>query len=197
MCRKPVFLLKEVADAFEKMYRAAEKEGFRLTLISGFRSFSHQKRIWQKKHKTNPYLYENEEMRILKIMEYSAMPGTSRHHWGSDIDVVSLKNSFFEKGYGQEVFLWLKKNGNRFGFRQVYTAGRAHGYKEERWHFTYFPLSTEYLMAYKKQIQPSDIYGFSGDLLVGKLDIIEKYVLGINPELLEKTNMLLESKRGF
>ena len=184
MCSKPIFLVKEVADAFEALYRAAERDSIRLTLLSGLRTFAAQKRIWEHKyHHKYRYLFDNETQKIKKIMEYSAMPGTSRHHWGSDIDVVSLHNAFFKKGYGQKVFLWLKKNGRRFGFIQVYTAGRGYGYKEERWHYTYFPLSAIYLKAYKKHISAKDIYGFSGDHLVEKLNIINQYVFGINSEL--------------
>ena len=186
MCSKSIFLIKEVADAFELLYKAAEQEGIHLTLISGFRSFEDQKRIWIFKYQSKyRYLYDSEEQRIKKIMEFSSMPGTSRHHWGTDIDILSLKNAYFDRGHGRKAFLWLSKNAPRYGFRQVYTPNRAYGYNEERWHFSYFPLSREYLMAYKKKISPKDIYGFPGYKLIKKLNIIDKYVFGINPKLLK------------
>ena len=113
---KNVFLVKEASISFEEMYREALKDGIKLTLLSGFRSFAKQKQIWQFKYNKKYRQIKIEEERIEKIMNFSSMPGTSRHHWGTDIDVVSLNNSFFKKGYGKKVFSWLKKNGARFGF---------------------------------------------------------------------------------
>ena len=180
---KNIFLLKEVADAFEKLYQAAKKDGIKLTLLSGFRSFEKQKQIWQFKYHEKYRHIKLKKERIEKIMNFSSMPGTSRHHWGTEIDVVSLNNAFFKKGYGKKVFLWLKKNGPAFGFFQVYTPGRFYGYNEESWHFTYLPLSQIYLKSYQQLISAKDIRGFDGDFLVKKLNIIQKYVFGINPKL--------------
>ncbi|NJK84501.1 MAG: M15 family metallopeptidase [Saprospiraceae bacterium] len=44
----------------------------------------------------------NPQERALKILKYSSMPGTSRHHWGTDIDLNSFSNSYFEQGEGKK-----------------------------------------------------------------------------------------------
>ena len=46
---------------------------------------------------------------VKEIMKYSSMPSTSRHHWGTDIDLNSLENSYFEKGEGKKYSIgWLQ-----------------------------------------------------------------------------------------
>ena len=178
---KKTFLEKETYNAFLKMRAAALKEGITMTIVSGGRDFYHQKRIWEGKWKR----YEAEEpiKRILKIMEYSSMPGTSRHHWGTDIDINNLNNSYFEKGEGLVLYQWLCAHAEEFGFYQTYTnkytTDRHSGYNEEKWHWSYFPLSTKYLQFYKKNIGYEDISGFSGSKLAIKVGAIERYVQGV------------------
>ena len=80
-----------------------------------------------------------------KILLYSSMPSTSRHHWGTDIDINSLEPSYFEYGRGKIEYDWLVKNGAKFGFCQTYSDfaknDRSSGYQEESWHWTYMPKS--------------------------------------------------------
>jgi len=52
------------------------------------------------------------------------MPGTSRHHWGSDVDLYSLEDIDFLKGNGKIIYQWLTDNAASYGFCQPYTAGR-------------------------------------------------------------------------
>jgi len=51
------------------------------------------------------------------------MPGTSRHHWGTDVDLFSLDNKFFESGDGKIWYSWMVQNAAKYGFCQPYTAG--------------------------------------------------------------------------
>lgn len=178
---KKTFLEKETYKAFLKMRAAAMTEGIPMTIVSGGRNFDHQKRIWEGKWKR----YEADEpiKRILRIMEYSSMPGTSRHHWGTDIDLNNFENSYFEKGEGLVLYQWLCANAKEFGFYQVYTnkstTDRHSGYNEEKWHWSYFPLSTQYLKFYEENVNYQDISGFSGSELAIKVKAIEHYVLGV------------------
>ena len=182
-CNKEIYLQKAVYESYQKMHKSALKSGIRLTLISGTRNFYEQKWIWDKKWSTYKNLKPRE--RAVKILEYSSMPTTSRHHWGTDLDLVSLNNKFFETSYGKKVYSWLQSHAHKHGFYLVYTNkgdGRE-GYNEEKWHWTYVPLSKRYLKYYNQNIVSKDIKGFKGDELVSKLDIIKKYVNGISKEL--------------
>ncbi len=186
---KKIYLRKEVLNAFEKMATQAEKDGISLKIISGTRNFDYQKRIWDYKW-NEKYKNVAKNKRALKILEFSSMPCTSRHHWGTDMDINNLENSYFEKGKGKKEYDWLVKNAKKYGFYQVYTSknnGRT-GYNEEKWHWSYVPLSSLYLDFYNKNITNQDITGFQGSEFVSKIDMIKNYVNGINPEILNYKN---------
>jgi len=185
-----MLLRKDAFDAFEQMHAAAKKDGVQLKIISATRPFSHQKSIWEAKwtgkrkvdggdlSKTHP----NVKDRALKILEYSSMPGSSRHHWGTDIDINALTNGYFAKGKGKKEYDWLVANAPQFGFCQPYSpkgSARPHGYNEEKWHWSYLPISRVLTEQYQLRIKNEDISGFAGAEAAPKIDIVGRYVLGI------------------
>lgn len=184
------YLLKETFEAFLKMYKAAKQEGITLTILSATRNFSVQKSIWEAKWtgarkvggKNLSLAIPDPILRAREILKYSSMPGSSRHHWGTDIDLNSFNNSYFDQGKGKAEYDWLQQNAPRFGFCQPYTEkyrGGRTGYNEERWHWSYTPLSKGFLTAYVKQITLNDITGFKGAETAAASGIIEAYVKGI------------------
>jgi D-alanyl-D-alanine carboxypeptidase len=124
-------LRKEVAECFVEMRSAAELEGIKLFSASSYRNYDHQKRIWDQKHKkfTKEGLSEIDVLH--KLIEYSTLPGTSRHHWGTDLDIIDLavkppvdalnEIHFNENGVYSKLYEWLQKNANNYGFYEVYT----------------------------------------------------------------------------
>jgi D-alanyl-D-alanine carboxypeptidase len=179
---KPNMLLrKEAFEAFKKMFEAAEKEGVVLKIISSTRNFDRQKEIWEGKWTRFAKDAPSPKDRALKILEYSSMPGSSRHHWGTDIDLNDLNNPTFEKGGKYEkVYQWLAAHAHEYGFCQPYTAGRPSGYREEKWHWSYTPLSKILLEQYKNNLSEADIEGFKGAETAAGIGIVKNYVLGIN-----------------
>lgn len=168
------------------MFNQAKTENINLKIISGTRNFYEQKSIWQRKWER--YKNLTPIKRAKKILEYSSMPSTSRHHWGTDIDLNNLNNSYFEKGGGKKEYNWLVNNANRYGFYQVYTSkenGRK-GYNMEKWHWSYMPLAKKYLKFYNENIRIDDINGFKGAELSKELDVINSYVNGISKQLIEE-----------
>lgn len=193
--RDDFLLRKDTYTAFEKMYEAAKKDGIELKIISATRPFAHQKRIWEAKWNGSRKIggqdisktIKEPTKRALKILEYSSMPGTSRHHWGTDIDLNALTNDYFEKGNGLKEYEWLSKNASRFGFCQPYSkkgADRPNGYNEEKWHWSYLPYAKKLTDQYKLRVEYRSILGFEGAETAPKIEVIEKYVLGINTECL-------------
>ena len=192
-------LLPQVAHAFKEMETAAKKDGIDLKVVSSFRSYTAQKGIWNRKYKR----FINEGLSgpeaITKIIEYSTLPGTSRHHWGTDIDLIEgsekvegdvLLEEHFHKGAYQKLHLWLQKNATRFGFDIVYTKDSLRkGFLYEPWHYSYTAISRKFLKIYQEN---ELIYSIKQDsTLLGKEfispEFIEGYyrenVLGINPLL--------------
>jgi LAS superfamily LD-carboxypeptidase LdcB len=177
---KELYLNEKVATAFIALYTKAKADGVELKIISGTRNFKEQKIIWERKWEKYKSLEPME--RALKILEFSAMPGSSRHHWGTDIDINSLNNSYFHSGKGRKAYQWLKTHANTFGFYQVYTT-KDHsrtGYNTEEWHWSYLPLASKYLDFYNALVSEKDIKGFSGYEQAQKVMIIKNYVNGIS-----------------
>ena len=91
------YLQKETYNAFKSMRTKAKKDGVYLNIVSATRTFNRQKNIWERKWtgkrkvagKNLSRAIPNHTKRAKEILKYSAMPGTSRHHWGTDIDIYS------------------------------------------------------------------------------------------------------------
>jgi zinc D-Ala-D-Ala carboxypeptidase len=182
------YLRKESYEAFVKMATAAKQEGLNLFIISATRNFDAQKTIWENKWEGRTKV-EGKNLTTIKdlkerarlILLYSSMPGTSRHHWGTDMDLNSLENAYFASGEGLKIYQWLTSHAAEYGFCLPYTSkvnGRT-GYEEEKWHWSYMPLSKILLEEYKKTINYSDITGFKGSEVAKSIKAIENYVQGI------------------
>lgn len=194
--REGMFLQKETYESFKKMHTAAKLDGVSFVIKSATRNFISQKGIWEAKWngsrkiengKDAKKAYPNPKDRALKILEYSSMPSTSRHHWGTDIDLNNFTNEYFEKGKGKVEYDWLKNNAHKFGFYQPYTkkgSERPHGYNEEKWHWSYLPLSKKYIDQMKLRMKDELVKGFQGAEVAKEIGVVEKYILGINQECL-------------
>jgi len=193
-------LRKEAYDAFVKMCAAAAKDGFDIYVVSSYRTYAHQNRIWERKYKRFTKQGLSPIQAIKKIITYSTIPGTSRHHWATDIDIIDKNASYSgdvlvpKKFHGDGPFCklreWLEEHANSFGFYIVYT-DHAHrkGFKYEPWHYTYAPISIPMLKEYRKlnikeMLQKEKLMGsehFSEEFINS---YIKENILDINPELL-------------
>ena len=193
-------LRKDAYDAFLLMKKEAETDNININIVSSYRSFSHQNSIWERKYKLYTSQGMSPEEAIEKIIEYSTIPGTSRHHWGTDMDIVDgnvkqpknlLNPENFEANacFGK-LKQWMDKNSKQFGFYLVYTDDvHRKGFKYEPWHYSYRPLSCEYLSEYR-QLNLTDI--LQTEHLMGNNHFSETFltnylnenILDINPELL-------------
>lgn len=195
--RDGMYMHKKAYNAFLKMHNAAGKDGIELIIVSAFRDFDHQKRIWENKWTGRQILSGNiiatdimdSEERAMEILKFSAMPGTSRHHWGTDIDMNSLNNNYFASGRGMREYEWLVDHAHKFGFCQPYThknEERQSGYEEEKWHWSYKPVSSVYLKYFQQLVSYDDITGFEGQETAPQINIIKNYVLTVNQKCLNQ-----------
>ena len=149
-------LLPEAYLKFKQMQNDAKKEGVEIEIVSGYRSYQKQKDIWNNKYNKN---FENGILgikNISRIIQYSTLPGTSRHHWGTDIDIIDkrfipkgdllIEKNYAENGIYSQLFSWMKKNSKKYGFYLVYDdSPKRKGFKFEPWHYSYKPLSVIFL----------------------------------------------------
>lgn len=188
-----VFLEMETADAFEKMKRSALDDGVEIRVVSGYRSFERQKEIWNKKIRDFLKSFGEEEA-VRWTLRYSAFPGTSRHGWGTDMDITGKERvinpleskNYREGGIYYGVYKWLKGNAEKFGFYQVYIE-ESDTRDVEEWHWSYAPRSREFLGLFLKKIEPNFLKGRGIELSEYVLNSFEEYIknymLKINPNL--------------
>ena len=192
-------MLPEAAEAFEKMKAAALEQGFELKVVSSYRSYDRQKAIWNRKFNRNQSEGLSPEENIKKIIEYSTLPGTSRHHWGTDIDIVDgaippegdvlLTEKFHDGGPYEPLRVWLEENAASFGFICAYPDDDTRsGFYYEPWHYSYAPNAVLFYRAYLELNLPQlllddDLEGrdyLTHDFLT---HYRQSHVRGIHPDL--------------
>jgi LAS superfamily LD-carboxypeptidase LdcB len=159
----PCALHNEVVAPFLAMRAAAAADGIDLVAFSSFRDFDRQLAIWNGKFRGerpmqdragNPLdaLMLRPEERVAAILWWSALPGASRHHWGTDFDVLDARA--LPAGYKMQVVpaeytaggpfhrltTWLDSHMHAFGFFRPYTTDRG-GVAPEPWHLSYAPVA--------------------------------------------------------
>jgi len=197
--KRKIKILKTVNLKFNQMKNAAKKEGINMKIVSGYRSFHRQKLIWNRKFLNNKKQGLNPFENINKIIRYSTIPGTSRHHWGTDIDIIDenhnikgdllLEKNFYNNSF-EPLRLWMEKNSYKFGFVLPYTKDlNRNGFLYEPWHYSHSELSIPFLKEYIKHKMIEEIY--DPEILgINKLtksflkEYQEKFILGINKKLL-------------
>ncbi len=195
-----ILLEKETYSAFIKMKDAAEKDGIIIKLVSGFRDFYRQQMIWNNKYKkfTNEFSLDGPTA-IKEIIRFSTIPGTSRHHWGTEIDIIDknfenekdllISKKYEEGGIFNSLKKWMDKNSKRFGFYIVYDDdSNRPGFEYEPWHYTYKPISDLYQREFlklnlKSIISKTKVEGkeFINDEFIKKY--IDENIMGISSHL--------------
>lgn len=128
-----IYMQPEAAAALEELFEAASQEGVTLYATSGFRSYSTQKAIFERKLKTMSERSANASV---------AKAGYSEHQTGLAMDIegettlgTGLTELFGESPEG----IWVAENCHRFGFIVRYPEGKTDitGYIYEPWHIRY------------------------------------------------------------
>jgi LAS superfamily LD-carboxypeptidase LdcB len=149
-------LEKETYTALTDMIIDAQKDGLKIWCSSAYRSFYNQKQIWNQKYNSLASENLDNDTIINKILEFTSIPGTSRHHWGTDFDLTDalayqINNplsieQYSEKGEFAYLHYWLTKNAYKYDIHQVYTEDiNRGGILYEPWHYSYRPSAKKCL----------------------------------------------------
>ena len=154
----PLFgnMQEEVYMAYEHMRKAAAKAGIDIKVVSAHRSYNRQREIWNAKYRKLISQGLSAKDAIQEIITFSTLPGTSRHHWGTDIDIIDnanpqsgdvlLAEKYYGDGPSSALRNWMNQNAADYGFLEVYTDHpNRKGFAHEPWHYTYHSLSKAYL----------------------------------------------------
>ena len=127
---RPARLTAPAHDAWQRMVRAASRDGVTLQIASAFRSVEYQAGLVQRKLERG--------QRLEKILRVSAAPGFSEHHTGRAIDVTTPDSEPLEESFeATPAHDWLQRHGAEFGFTLSYPRDNRHGICFEPWHWCF------------------------------------------------------------
>lgn len=152
-------LHRDVVEPFLAMRASARSDGIDLVPASSFRDFDRQLAIWNDKCAGSRELLDaqgrpldaatlDEDALVDAILVWSALPGASRHHWGTDLDVFDaaaappgyrvrlVPEEYAPDGVFGRLGAWLEENAARHGFFRPYAVFRG-GSRPEPWHLSH------------------------------------------------------------
>lgn len=156
-------LHRDVVQAFGAMRAAAARAGLGLEAASAFRDFARQRDLWNAKYRGERPLLDaagrpldsarlDERQKIEAILLWTALPGASRHHWGTDLDVFDrralpegqrlrlVREEYAPDGVFGALTAWLDRHMRRYGFYRPYGTGST-GTAPEPWHLSFAPVA--------------------------------------------------------
>jgi len=168
-----------MVEPFRRLVGAAARAGFEIKIVSAFRDFQGQLHIWNEKATGKRAILDSAsqpidasrltpEERVLAILRWSALPGASRHHWGTDVDIVDAKaippgyrvqlvpEEVEGNGFFAPLHDWLDLHMGEHGFFRPYAEDRG-GVSPERWHISYEPVARAYYDSYTLELMESVI----------------------------------------
>lgn len=160
---------RAVVPAWQALVADARAAGFDPAIASGFRNYQRQLLIWNGKACGERAVLDStgqpldvaaldEWALVQAILRWSALPGASRHHWGTDIDVYDraavdaayavqlTPDEVADDGPFGAFHRWLDERierGESHGFFRPYAADTG-GVAPERWHLSYAPMALYY-----------------------------------------------------
>jgi LAS superfamily LD-carboxypeptidase LdcB len=196
----------EVAASLLAMRDAAAEVGIDLKPSSGFRDFDRQLAIWNAKWAGDRPLFDREGRQLERaqlsdsqaidaILCWSALPGGSRHHWGSDFDLIDqaaipegyqvqlVPAEYAPDGVFGKLSQWLDENMHQFGFFRPYRTDRG-GVSPEPWHVSYAAVAVPAveslsLSTLRQVLEASDIAG-KAHVLARLPEIYTRYLLAVD-----------------
>ncbi|WP_026973079.1 M15 family metallopeptidase [Aliagarivorans marinus] len=160
---------RAVIDDLRRLRQAAQRDGLALEVFSGFRDFDAQARIWNAKWLGQRTLLDDqsqaldynslsESERLHAILRWSALPGASRHHWGTDFDLYSpallaegerlelIQPEYQAGGCQAPLARWLEQHAAEYGFFYPYQHDLG-GVAFEPWHLSHYSCAQSCLAA--------------------------------------------------
>lgn len=121
----------EAATALESLFDAAKSDSVTLLAVSGYRTYSYQKKLYDNKVSSAGQKEAD---------KYVAQPGASEHQTGLAMDVLSNEYTSLDDGFEKtKAFKWLEENCSKYGFIIRYPKDKENitGYNYEPWHIRY------------------------------------------------------------
>ncbi len=185
---------------------ASRADGIELAVVSGYRDLGRQVAIWNGKFRGERPLLDRSGRALERtqladravvdaILTWSALPGASRHHWGTDFDLIDrarlrpgarielATGQFAAGGAFASLSAWLGLNAPRFGFFRPYATDHG-GISPEPWHVSYAPVAVPALTQLSLEVLAEAVAGSSMDareqVLMRLAELYRRYVTPID-----------------
>lgn len=206
-CEIEAQLTQPTLENFKALTSCAKKSGIDIQVVSSHRSFEKQLRIWNEKYSgKRPILSQkgaimdgaklSAQERVNAILIWTALPGISRHHWGTDLDIIDkdkvqngysvqlVPEEFSRGGIFSNLDIWLEQHLTQFGFFRPYR-GIQSGFQAEPWHISSIKESERFfsMLTFERLaslLSKTDILG-KKEILELLPDLYRQYVLSIDP----------------
>jgi len=200
-------LHRAVVQPFLAMRAAAAGEGIDLVPFSSFRDFDRQLVIWNAKARGERELRGadgqlldaqrlDDDARVAAILCWSALPGASRHHWGTDFDVMDaaalppgyrlrvVPEEYAPDGVFGRLNAWLDACAGQFGFYRPYARWRG-GVQPEPWHLSHAAVAAAALQQFsievlREALAAAELEG-RGAVERRLPEILARYVVNVDP----------------
>lgn len=203
----PCTLHRDIIDDFHTLRAAAARRGIDLRPVSSWRDFDRQLLIWNAKCRGERELLDrdgtlldhaslSEEGLVSAILHWSALPGASRHHWGTEIDVIDgnalppgvrprlVREEYMPGGIFERLEEFLRDELHEHGFYRPYATDRG-GVQPEPWHLSHAATASRALAAFTPQVLREALRDAPLDAAAtvqARLqDIYDRYVLNVDP----------------
>ncbi|KAF7766598.1 hypothetical protein PUND_a2452 [Pseudoalteromonas undina] len=201
------FLHTNIVNDFVALQSAAASAGFDLCIASSFRDFNRQSAIWNAKFSNKRVVLNKAQQAVelnslsdiekcTAIMLYSALPGASRHHLGTDLDIFDKRavsndyelqltpDEYQHGGPFAELSQWLDTHLAEFGFYRPYQHDLG-GVAPELWHISHIAQSEQLMRHLSVEvlhncIKESDLLGKDA-ILTHLPALYERFVLNVSP----------------
>jgi LAS superfamily LD-carboxypeptidase LdcB len=198
---------KDIVIDLLSWQKKSQLAGIDFAVASAFRSYDRQLKIWNEKIQgqrplknkkgevLDPKELSDEEL-LDTILLWSHIPGVSRHHWGTDLDIfdatwykkngakLELENHFYlGDGPNAKMHLFneqlLAQSSSAFAFYRPYTNDK--NFMPELWHYSHQKIATQFQDAYTfpifvKNLKESDELLLRDLLLSDAQHYYEKFV---------------------
>jgi LAS superfamily LD-carboxypeptidase LdcB len=196
-----------VVEPFRRLRAAAGDAGIDLVPVSSFRDFKRQLDIWNAKLRGERELRGadgglldaralDDEARVQAVLTWSALPGASRHHWGTDFDVIDARavpagyrprlvpEEYASGGVFARLNEWLTGHAAEYGFFRPYATWRG-GVQPEVWHLSHAQVAGIAQSAFSVEVlrEALDAADLEARAAVERRlpEIVERYVRNVDP----------------
>lgn len=143
-----------IQQPLEQMIAGAKDQGIDLMVCSGYRDVAYQETLYNRKTAACQAQGLSIESAMEEAKRWVARPGSSEHHTGLAVDIVTPSYQVLDSGFvGTAAAQWMAEHSAEYGFILRYPQGKEEltGVAWEPWHFRYVGIENAKKI-YKEEI---------------------------------------------